>query len=114
MDGLSASTEPNPLTALGHPSGRSPFPPIADYAFLSDCEATCLVAPSGAVEWMCLPRPDSPSVFSAMLDRRAITAEMPWRQCAARHSVRVAVDRDHRTVRQRRDALGGDRFGFSA
>ena len=35
--------------------GPSPFPPIADYAFLSDCEATCLVAPSGNVEWMCLP-----------------------------------------------------------
>jgi alpha,alpha-trehalase len=51
--------------------GRSPFPPIADYAFLSDCEVNCLVAPSGAVEWMCLPRPDSPSVFSAMLDRGA-------------------------------------------
>jgi alpha,alpha-trehalase len=52
-------------------SGRSPFPPIADYAFLSDCEVTCLIAPSGAVEWMCLPRPDSPSVFTALLDRGA-------------------------------------------
>ncbi len=51
--------------------GRSPYPPIADYAFLSDCETTCLVAASGAVEWMCLPRPDSPSVFAAMLDRGA-------------------------------------------
>jgi hypothetical protein len=49
--------------------GRSAFPPIADYAFLSDCEATALVAPSGAVEWMCLPRLDSPSVFGAVLDR---------------------------------------------
>jgi len=50
---------------------RSPFPPIADYAFLSDCEVTCLVAPNGAIEWMCLPRPDSPSVFTTMLDRSA-------------------------------------------
>ena len=53
------------------PAGGSPFPPIADYAFLSDCESTCLIAPSGAVEWMCVPRPDSPSVFAAMLDRSA-------------------------------------------
>jgi len=53
------------------PAGGSAFPPIADYAFLSDCEAMCLIAPSGAVEWMCLPRPDSPSVFSALLDRSA-------------------------------------------
>ncbi len=51
--------------------GGSPFPPIAEYAFLSDCETTALIAPSGAVEWMCLPRMDSPSVFGAMLDRDA-------------------------------------------
>ncbi|MGY4765738.1 glycoside hydrolase family 15 protein [Kribbella sp. CWNU-51] len=50
---------------------RSAHPPIADYAFLSDCESNCLIAPSGAVEWMCLPRHDSPSVFGAILDRSA-------------------------------------------
>ena len=50
---------------------HSPFPPIADYAFLSDCETTALVAPSGNVEWLCLPRLDSPSVFAAILDRHA-------------------------------------------
>src|SRR6478672_3566382 len=53
------------------PFVRSPFPPIGDYAFLSDCESSALVAPSGNVEWMCLPRMDSPSVFGAMLDRDA-------------------------------------------
>lgn len=47
------------------------FPPIADYAFLSDCQFTALVASNGNVEWMCLPRPDSPSVFGALLDRSA-------------------------------------------
>jgi GH15 family glucan-1,4-alpha-glucosidase len=51
--------------------GGSPYPPIADYGFLSDCETVALVAPSGNVEWMCLPRVDSPSVFGAMLDRDA-------------------------------------------
>ena len=51
--------------------GGSPFPPIADYGFLSDCETLALVAPSGNVEWMCLPRVDSPSIFGALLDRDA-------------------------------------------
>jgi alpha,alpha-trehalase len=49
----------------------SAFPPIADYGFLSDCEVTALVAPGGSVEWMCLPRMDSPSAFAAILDRDA-------------------------------------------
>ncbi|MBO3746076.1 glycoside hydrolase family 15 protein [Streptosporangiaceae bacterium NEAU-GS5] len=51
--------------------GSSPFPPIADYGFLSDCEVTALVASSGNIEWLCLPRLDSPSVFGAILDRGA-------------------------------------------
>ena len=51
--------------------GRSPFAPIADYGFLSDCESCALIAPSGNVEWLCLPRMDSPSVFGAILDRHA-------------------------------------------
>ena len=58
-----------PSTTAGH--HRSSFPPIDDYAFLSDCETSCLIARNGSVEWMCVPRPDSPSVFGAILDRSA-------------------------------------------
>ena len=58
------------LTARGQ-APTSLFPPIADYGFLSNCEQSCLVAPDGSVEWLCLPRPDSPSVFGALLDRAA-------------------------------------------
>jgi GH15 family glucan-1,4-alpha-glucosidase len=50
---------------------RNPFPPVADYAFLSDCENNCLISSAGSVEWMCAPRPDSPSFFGAILDRGA-------------------------------------------
>ncbi|WP_342671417.1 glycoside hydrolase family 15 protein [Nonomuraea candida] len=48
----------------------SGYPPIGSYAFLSDCHTAALVAPDGAVEWMCAPRFDGPSVFARMLDRR--------------------------------------------
>jgi GH15 family glucan-1,4-alpha-glucosidase len=70
-----------PLSAAAHPpeggsvaplqSHQSPFPPIAEYGFLSDREVTALVGPSGSVEWLCAPRPDSPSIFGAILDRSA-------------------------------------------
>ncbi len=49
----------------------SVFPDIGSYAFLSDCETNALVAPSGQVEWLCAPRPDSASIFGALLDRSA-------------------------------------------
>jgi GH15 family glucan-1,4-alpha-glucosidase len=61
----------SPDAAKGDSKARNPFPPIADYGFLSDCETNCLVSSSGSVEWMCIPRPDSPSVFGAILDRSA-------------------------------------------
>ncbi len=60
-----------PPAFLGLGSLEAIFPPIADYAFLSDCENTCLVAPTGAIEWLCLPRPHDPSVFGMILDRAA-------------------------------------------
>jgi GH15 family glucan-1,4-alpha-glucosidase len=60
---------PTAITPHAGPSVKTV--PIGDYGFLSDGEATALIAPSGAIEWMCLPRMDSPSVFGSMLGQHA-------------------------------------------
>jgi GH15 family glucan-1,4-alpha-glucosidase len=63
--------KPGGLSSPHDGSAIGTFPPIADYAYLSDCEVGALVAPSGNVEWLCPPRYDAPSVFGALLDRDA-------------------------------------------
>ncbi len=44
------------------------YRPIADYAFLSDCHSTALVSTECSIDWACLRRFDSGSVFGRLLD----------------------------------------------
>jgi GH15 family glucan-1,4-alpha-glucosidase len=50
---------------------------LEDYGFLSDCHSAALVSTQGSVDWWCVPRFDSPSVFAALLDPDA----GHWRIC---------------------------------
>jgi pentatricopeptide repeat protein len=48
--------------------GNSTYPPIGDYGYISDCHSCALISLAGSIDWCCMPRIDSDSIFGRMLD----------------------------------------------
>ena len=97
-------TTPAPQSA----AAPSPFPPIAEYAFISNCHTGALIAPDGAVDWLCVPSFDSPSAFGSLLDRQAGSFRLgPF---GIDHPDRARLRaRDERARLDLEDAVGLDR-----
>jgi GH15 family glucan-1,4-alpha-glucosidase len=57
-----------PGTAASDKDNAGDYRPIANYGLLADCNSAALVDRDGSVDWLCLPRYDSPAVLARILD----------------------------------------------
>lgn len=77
--GRAGGDEERRKTTAGPPAGGlapradadgTDYPPIGDYAFLSDCHSAALVSSAGSIDWCAMPRIDGDAIFARLLDWR--------------------------------------------
>jgi GH15 family glucan-1,4-alpha-glucosidase len=68
MDQTGASRPGAPTRPVSAGEGPDAYPPIGDYALLSDCHSAALVSRDGSIDWCCFHRFDARPVFARLLD----------------------------------------------
>ena len=71
-----------------------PYQPIENYGLIGNLRTAALVGMDGSIDWLCLPRFDSPSVFAAILDDQK-GGPVPHRPAGRRVPPQAALLAEH-------------------